>query len=578
MPEKTLTGKIIAALLLSFCVLAMSNTPPIAFKVRELGDRYQQKKAAGYDLSEVDKTIVQLQEARREDDSVRFAELLMKAETQLEQAPPPASTAPDIKTVPLPPLPPLSDRVTLADAPWPMYGHDPRHTCRSPYRGLTVPPAGPKWIFPSPGGPQGFTSSIAVGDDGLIYAGTAQNPKFVLDKAMGHSGMLIALSPDGREVWQYDSRSGSPLICMIESGPLLTADGRIIYGKDDGHVYALNKHGQALWDFAADDAYKPGQHDDNEQFIPSPVMGPDNTLYVVSHFGNVYDSRTIKALGKIPQFKAIIDRYGIRGVDQPVWGKVYALDVRNGTRKWVFDPSANRAINKITFFGSPAVGNDGTLYAAAYSNTREGYLYALNPDGTLKWQFPGETGKDQIQALCSSPAIGDDGTIYAGSYGDKENAGLYAFNPDGTLKWRFEVTENRITSGPGLGPDGTLYFGSHNHPAAAGSERPPRGGLYAIKDTGTAGELKWKFDVKYGITASPAIDKDGNVFFCLTAIQPVPYGSLGDYCFYALNRNGEKLWEYPLKGYAWGAPAIGKDGSIYVGIIRGEAGVVAFGP
>jgi outer membrane protein assembly factor BamB len=578
MSEKPLTGKIMAALLLSFCVLAMSNTPPIASKIRELGDRYQQKKAAGYDLSEVDKTIAQIQKARREGDRTRFAGLLKQAEAQLEQAPPPAPKAADEKTVPLPPLTPLSDKVVPADAPWPMYGHDPRHTCRSPYRGLTVPPDGPKWIFPSPGGPRGFTSSIAVGDDGLIYAGTAQNSDFMTDKARGHSGVLFALSPGGRKVWQYDSQSGSPLICMIESGPLLTADGRIIFGKDDGHVYALNKHGRVLWDLAADDAFTPGKYDDNEQFIPSPVLGPDNTLYAVSHFGNVYDSRTISALKKIPQLKAIIDRYGIKGVDRPVWGKVYALDARTGARKWVFDPSADRTVNKITFFGSPAVGRDGTLYATAYSNTREGYLYALNPDGTLKWRYPDETGTNKIQALCSPPAIGDGGTIYAGSYGDKENAGLYAFNPDGTLKWRFEIAENRITSGPGLGPDGTLYFGSHNHPAAVGSDRPPRGALYAIKDAGSGAELKWKFDVKYGITASPAIDKDGNVFFCLTAIQPLPYGSLGDYGLYALNSKGEKLWEYPLKGYAWGAPAIGKDGSVYVGIIRGEAGVVAFGP
>lgn len=59
--------------------------------------------------------------------------------------------------------------------PWPMHSHDPRNTCRSPYRGLTQRPQKPKWIVRSPGGSYGFTSSIAIGSDGKIYAGTAHN-------------------------------------------------------------------------------------------------------------------------------------------------------------------------------------------------------------------------------------------------------------------------------------------------------------------------------------------------------------------------------------------------------------------
>jgi outer membrane protein assembly factor BamB len=49
---------------------------------------------------------------------------------------------------------------------------------------------------------------------------------------------------------------------------------------------------------------------------------------------------------------------------------------------------------------------------------------ALAADGTLKWQF--QTGG----LVYSSPAIGDDGTIFVGS----EDYYLYAVNPDGTLK------------------------------------------------------------------------------------------------------------------------------------------------
>jgi hypothetical protein len=45
------------------------------------------------------------------------------------------------------------------------------------------------------------------------------------------------------------------------------------------------------------------------------------------------------------------------------------------------------------------------------------HLYAIHPDGTLKWAF--QTGS----WIISSPAIGSDGTIYVGSFDEH----LYAF-------------------------------------------------------------------------------------------------------------------------------------------------------
>lgn len=48
-----------------------------------------------------------------------------------------------------------------------------------------------------------------------------------------------------------------------------------------------------------------------------------------------------------------------------------------------------------------------------------------------------------------------DGTIYVGS----QDNNLYAINPDGTLKWSY-ATRARIESSPTIGADGTIYFGS----------------------------------------------------------------------------------------------------------------------
>jgi len=62
---------------------------------------------------------------------------------------------------------------------------------------------------------------------------------------------------------------------------------------------------------------------------------------------------------------------------------------------------------------SPAIGTEGTIFVGS----RDRYVYAINPNGTLRWKFL--TGGP----ISSSPAIGQGGsTIYVGS----ENGALYA--------------------------------------------------------------------------------------------------------------------------------------------------------
>ena len=94
---------------------------------------------------------------------------------------------------------------------------------------------------------------------------------------------------------------------------------------------------------------------------------------------------------------------------------------------------------------SPAIGTEGTLYVGS----KDKKVYAINPDGSLKWSFL--TGDD----VDSSPAIGTEGTIYVGSYDEK----VYAINPDGTQKWSLQ-TGSLGRSSPAISSDGTIYLGS----------------------------------------------------------------------------------------------------------------------
>ncbi len=95
-----------------------------------------------------------------------------------------------------------------------------------------------------------------------------------------------------------------------------------------------------------------------------------------------------------------------------------------------------------------------------------------------KWEF-------LTDGCCvrSSPAIDSDGTIYIGSGDDK----LYAINPDGTKKWEF-LTGDPVWSPPSIGSDGTIYVGSDD------------GKLYALIGSGRLADSPWPMfhhDIKH---------------------------------------------------------------------------------
>ena len=88
---------------------------------------------------------------------------------------------------------------------------------------------------------------------------------------------------------------------------------------------------------------------------------------------------------------------------------------------------------------TPAIGRDGTIYVGSDDDT----FYAINPDGTEKWNYT--TGAD----IASSAAIDLDGTIYVGS--DDKN--MYALYPNGTLKWSSGLTSYSYITSPTINTD-----------------------------------------------------------------------------------------------------------------------------
>ena len=126
------------------------------------------------------------------------------------------------------------------------------------------------------------------------------------------------------------------------------------------------------------------------------------------------------------------------------WSSAHDIVIRppDTLRIWRF---RLRAGERGRSHSSPAIGPDGTIYVGSGDSS----LYAVNPDGTLKWRYPtGDT--------CSSPLPQSRPTVRSMSGRDDR---LYAISPDGTLKWSY-LTGGSMLSSPAIAADGTVYVGS----------------------------------------------------------------------------------------------------------------------
>lgn len=234
----------------------------------------------------------------------------------------------------------------------------------------------------------------------------------------------------------------------------------------------------------------------------------------------------------------------------------YAINP-DGTLKWKFTRIGEH------FRSSPTIDEDGTIYVIAAANLRPLYnpaldshddmfgipkLYAINPDGTLKWEF---IAGGLASGILYSPAIGSDGTIYMISGGAKKGGTtsdpnvlrgdtFWAISSDGTEKWHFD-TGDAMYSGPAIADDGTIYFGCTD------------GNAYALTPEG---EEKWRFNTESNLpfNSVPSIGQDGTVYF----------GSY-DKKLYALTPEGEEKWNFSMQEKIEATPSIGADGTIYAG-------------
>jgi len=512
----------------------------------------------------------------------------------------------------------------IAIGHWPAFGHDPQRTSQHDDSFVGIPPVitvQPENKLIKSGETATFTVS-ATGDPVLAYqwyqgvAGDKSNPVggndtsyttpplssmtnywVEVENTSGKDMSITVMASTGKEgevKWFYNTNPtwNKKEDGEIRGGVALAKDGTLYFGVDDARLFAMNPDGTLKW-ITKVQAYTDQYDITNTISTSTPTIGEDGTVYIntLGYYSGYSNSNNFGFLWAINPDGSEKWRYetgnfesgsgtmipwlrgsAAIGHDGTIYvgsedGVLHAVNP-DGTLKWKFISYINKGWLRGLEGGPPVIDQNGTIYYAAEGEfmlfdmtTREARLFAINPDGSYKWDFL--LLEDKVYFSEHEPAIGPDGKIYVDN-GDGYVAVLYALNPDGTKAWQFHTGAN-VASSVVIGADSTIYVGGSTYVSPAHRIK-----LYALNPDGTE---KWRFPKtgnpdKYSFNLStPVIGADGNIYF---GIPSASYGA-GDGRLYALKPDGTELWSKPPSLGAMGdsPPVIAPDGTLYAGTGEG---------
>lgn len=312
-----------------------------------------------------------------------------------------------------------------------------------------------KWTFEMA---SGGNSAILLDEDGTLFVKSGTTD-------------IYAINPDGTQKWSYKTTGAITHVSPVikESKELiLTTEGKLkVINKNDGTSYDLASLG-------------------NTNYLTEPAIDSDGSLYIVGFSGQVLalnPDGTQK--WKSNTGYSTYPSYPTLSKDGTLIFKsgkhLFAFDSATGTKKWEYGEVSSRHGKS-----SPAIGSDGTIYVTG----QEGFIHAVNPDGTLKWKYAVSGTSSSGPSI--DPIVGPDGIIYAVN-GSKD---FYALNPDGTLKWSYPMTYGVISS-PIIDSNGLIYLGDTN-------------GNFMVLDS--EGKQKWGIKLGGTLSSAPVIAEDGTIY------------------------------------------------------------------
>jgi PQQ-like domain len=284
---------------------------------------------------------------------------------------------------------------------------------------LNAATGAPRWSAPVGTLAAGFGSAqptVTVGPDGSLYvaanipgapgAGPVDSPGPITNAT------VTAFSPYGAVNWS------TVISGPVQGGPVLDPSGNVYVsvGGETGEVVALSPAGELLWSTVLGSEATVGA------LATPPLVTPGgSTVYVATRGAN----GAVYALGTTDG--AILGTIGAGGTNgilslSPRTGNLYigtpstlvsALPSSGGSAVWSTGTPVTDSLN------APAIGADGTVYAAAGHTL----MAVSGTTGATKWTFTAPT-----TTALGSPSIGPSGDVYVTSESPIQGENqLYAF-------------------------------------------------------------------------------------------------------------------------------------------------------
>ncbi len=226
-------------------------------------------------------------------------------------------------------------------------------------------------------------------------------------------------------------------------------------------------------------------------------------------------------------------------------GRLYSL-TSAGDLRWTFE--ADEGV-----FGTPAIAPDGSIILADLP----GRIYCVGSDGSLRWSYVIDDGPSERRVTAPTLVLPTGQALSAG-WNDR----IYFLGPDGKLVWQLNLDgAGQISAAPSTDWAGNIYVAAHD---TANKNR-----LAVWKLDPAAGAQVWKFSEDMGIDrnriiSSPAIDSDRGQLY-------VGVARTDDGVLYAVSlAGGTRVFRTVLPKGVLSSPALGRDGTVYVGCMDGS--------
>ena len=244
-------------------------------------------------------------------------------------------------------------------------------------------------------------AATGEGEQLRLYIGNDADELFALDPSRAHEGPEAAIAWRMRLGDCKQTRSPGPegARCDVDGGPTIGPSGDLFVGSDG--VYRITPAGELRWHWPGPEHEGPRKH-----VFSTPVVTDDGRVYFGGQDGFV--TALSAANGEqLWQYtvRADVDGSGVMGPDRELFigaddGRIYALR-SDGSLRWSF--VAQRDVRS-----SLGIAPDHTIYVSSYDTN----LYSLAPSGEVNWVLP--TGAP----IHASPVVDAAGTIFVGSQDD----------------------------------------------------------------------------------------------------------------------------------------------------------------